>query len=139
MKNREIDDADFDAIVKILENTKEFCMICMPLLYTPAQLVTTKLIEFFQRGSRVVWSNSDIGVRRVEIYYYDTKEKGNCLQGVMPEENWDEIAFHFFQNELTLLMSELDQGQIKPESEKILFEILDKANDIWPNSATKTH
>ena len=103
----------------------------MPLLYTPAQLVTTRLIEFFQEGARVVWSVTDSGLRRVQIYYSDTKEQGSHLQGTMPEENWDEIAFHFFQRELNQLLVDLSPHRIKPKSEKALLELLKKANSIW--------
>ena len=130
------DDVTFDDIVKEIKNTKE--LICMPLLYTPAQRITSKLIEFFQKGSRVVWSASNEGIRHVQIYYCDTKEQGSHLMGTMPEENWDELAFHFFQSELNQLgLFFLDQAKeneditMLPESEKVLRELIFEAKAIW--------
>lgn len=127
-------------IQEIFEKAKtmapEFKIFCHPKEYSPAQKLVSSFIEFFIRDSKVLWSHNQDNLRRVSVFYTDTKTQGAFLQGLKPEENWDQIASHFFHKELKTILNSLPYENMKPESQKFLIQVLEQSKDILKISDT---
>lgn len=134
MKKTWRDKLKTEEILKLFEQAKalspEYNILCHPKTYSEAQKLVSGFIEFFIRDAKVIWSTNDKGHRRVCTFYTDTKEQGAFLQGLDPENDWDETASQFFRIELQTLLNEMSFAEMKFDSQLFLKRTLEQAQKI---------